>query len=183
MENHISSIALVPKSKKGMGIGDIYPVILTIILVAILIAISIFILDQFGETWKDNEGETVINETLGAVMANANQTVAYSTRCEFNDMVVTAVTNSSTGAVIPVANYTAYGNGNIVNATTMIESGSGLWNVSYTYSWGGKPCEATVDIAQDFTDFIPWIGIILLIIAAAIVLGILVRSFSGGGRV
>ena len=84
-----------------MGIGDIYPVILTIVLVAILIAIAMFILDEFGDQ----------------------------------------MTNDSAAQ----------------NAT-----------------------EAIID---DFADFIPWIGIILLVVAAAIVLGILVRSFGGGGRV
>ena len=93
--------SILPKSKKGMGIGDIYPVVLTIVLVAILIAIGMFILDEFG-----------------------------------NNMT----------------NYSAAQN-------------------------------ATDDVIDDFADFIPWIGIILLVVAAAIVLGILVRSFSGGGRV
>ncbi len=91
----------VLKDKRGMGIGDIYPVVLAIALVAILIAIVMFILDEFGDQM-------------------GNTTAAF-------------------------------------NAT-----------------------EAIID---DFADFVPWIGIILLVVAAAIVLGILVRSFSGQGRV
>ena len=173
---------IVPRNKKGMGIGDIYPVILTIVLVAILIAVGMLILSEFGESWKDREGETVINETLSAVFATANQSVTNFDKCEFNSMVITVAHNSSSGAVIPAANYTYWESGNIINLTADGVD-SGLWNLSYTYKWGGKPCEATEAIASDFTDFIPWIGIILLVVAAAIVLGILVRSFGGGGRV
>ena len=89
------------KNKKGMGIGDIYPVVLTIAIVAILIAIVMFILDEFGDQMNPNSSAQ----------------------------------------------------------------------------------NATDDIIDDFVDFIPWIGIILLIVAAAIVIGILVRHLGGGQRV
>lgn len=85
------------KDRRGLSIGDIYPVVLTIALVAILIAIVMFVLDEFGD---------------------------------------------------------------------QMDNGSSAQN-------------ATDDIIDDFVDFVPWIGIILLVVAAAIVLGVLVRSFSG----
>ncbi len=48
---------------------------------------------------------------------------------------------------------------------------------------GSLAKNATTDIAQQIADFVPWIGIILLIIAAAIVIGILVKNLAGGQRV
>jgi type II secretory pathway component PulF len=87
------------KNKRGMGIGDIYPVVLTIALVAILIAIVLYVLGAFG-----------------------------------NQMV----------------------NGSLAQ-------------------------NATVAVQTQVSNFVPWIGIILLIVAAAIVLGILIRSLGGGG--
>jgi len=86
------------KNKKGMGIGDLYPVILTIVLVAILIAISLFVLDEFGDQMTENS----------------------------------------------------------------------------------SAANATDDVIDDIADFVPWIGVILLIVAAAIVLGILIRNLAGG---
>lgn len=86
------------KDKRGMGIGDMYPVILTIALVAILIAVVMFVLDEFGDQMTENS-------------AAAN---------------------------------------------------------------------ATDDVIDDIADFVPWIGVILLIVAAAIVLGILIRNLAGG---
>jgi len=91
---------LTLKNKKGMSLGDLYPVILTIALVAILLAVVLFVLDEFGDQMTDD-----------------------------------SAAQNATEAVI-----------------------------------------------TDFADFIPWIGVILLIVAAAIVLGIVIRSFAGGGR-
>jgi len=93
-------LMLTPKSKRGMSLGDLYPVILTIALVAILLAVVLYVLDEFGNQ-MDNDS---------------------------------AAQN------------------------------------------------ATEDVIDDFADFVPWIGVILLIVAAAIVLGIVIRSFAGGGK-
>jgi len=89
---------ILPTNKRGMGIGDLYPVILTIVLVAILIAIGLFVLDEFGDQMTENSSAD----------------------------------------------------------------------------------NATKAIADDIVDFVPWIGVILLIVAAAIVLGILIRNLAGG---
>jgi len=89
------------KNKKGMSIGDVYPTVLTIAIVAILLAVVMFVLGEFGDQ----------------------------------------MTNDSAAQ------------------------------------------NATEDVIEDFSDFVPWIGIILLVVAAAIVLGIVIRSFSGGNRV
>ena len=94
----IRQISLMPKNKKGMGIGDLYPVILTIAVVAILLAVVMFVLDEFGDQMT-------------------NQSAAQN---------------------------------------------------------------ATNDIIDDFVNFVPWIGIILLVVAAAIVLGVVISSFAGG---
>ncbi|HEA46673.1 MAG TPA: type II secretion system protein [Candidatus Pacearchaeota archaeon] len=89
------------KDKRGMTIGDIYPTMLVIALVAILIAVVLLVLDKFGDQMD--------NDSLAQ--------------------------------------------------------------------------NATENIAQQISDFVPWIGIILLIIAAAIVIGILVNNLGGGKRV
>ena len=89
-------------NKKGMGIGDLYPIILTIAVVAILLGIVMYILDEFGDQMTSNS----------------------------------------------------------------------------------SAANATDDIIDDFVDFVPWIGIILLVVAAAIVLGVVISSFAGKrGRV
>ena len=41
---------------------------------------------------------------------------------------------------------------------------------------------ATVTLVEQFVDFLPWLGIILLVLAAGVVLFFVIRSFAGGGR-
>lgn len=95
----LRKIELVKMGKKGMSIGDLYPVILIIATVAILLAVVMFVLGEFGDQMTEN----------------------------------------------------------------------------------GSAYNATNDIVDDFTDFVPWIGIILLVVAAAIVLGVVISSFAGKG--
>jgi len=100
LQMDLRKLKLIPKDKKGLGIGDIYPVMLTICLVAILIGIVLFILQSF---------QTTMNNTV---------------------------------------------NGSLAANTTGI-------------------------ITTQISGFVPWIGIILLVVAAAIVIGVLVRSLGG----
>ncbi len=182
----IKSIQQVMKDKRGMGIGDIYPVILTIALVGILLAIVMFILDEFGDQTADI-AVTRINETnFNLTGSTAGNVVSNASECHFQNFVVLEITNQSTALPILThgTDYTYDPNTGAVFNLTDMESG-GLWNISYSATFGGKSCEATEDIIGDFANFVPWIGIILLVVAAAIVLGILVRSFAtpGGERV
>ena len=41
---------------------------------------------------------------------------------------------------------------------------------------------ATDTLIDQFVDFLPWLGIILLVLAAGVVLFFVIRSFAGGGR-
>ncbi len=170
----------MPKNKKGLGIGDIYPAVLTIALVGILLAIVLFTLEQIGES-VPTDSVTTTNET-DAYINVTGYTLTNASACGFETPVITEAWNTSNGTLIPSTFYTLSSAGVLTNATV---TNWGTVNFSYTYSWGGTPCDATVSIAEDFTDFIPWIGVILLVIAAAIVIGVLMRSFGGGagGRV
>jgi len=57
------------------------------------------------------------------------------------------------------------------------------WNrilTSYEYETDTKPQEGIEGITESFIDFIPWIGIILLVIAASIVLVLVIINFKKG---
>jgi len=166
-------------SKKGMNLGDLYPVILTIALVAILLAIVLFVMGSFQET-VPTEQVSVTNET-GAYINSTGYTVNDADACEFQNFQVTEARNATDGTTISTSEYTVdSADGTITNATATTYSDV---NLDYTYDYGGKSCDALDDISSDFQDFVPWIGVILLVIAAAIVLGIVIRSFAGQGRI
>jgi len=47
---------------------------------------------------------------------------------------------------------------------------------------GSSAQNATTTIVGQFVNFLPWLGIILLVLAAGVVLFFVIRSFAGGGR-
>jgi len=169
------------KNKKAMGVGDIYPIVLTIAIVGILLAVLLMIMAQWQDITNNKVART-INESL-TTMDELGEYVDNHTVCGFSNFVVEAMVNDSMGVIITSGNYTANADtGQIIGLGDPVMNGSS-WNVTYTYSYGGEDCEAMQSITSDFVDFIPWIGIILLIVAAAIVLGIVIKSFSGTSRV
>ena len=169
----------VAKNKRGMSIGDLYPVILIIATVAILLAIVMMVLTEWQGVTNDEVGqtdnETITRDELTAGLDRVG--VDNSTACGATNFVLTNITNATIGdTTANSGNYTFSDTGIFTNLTTTDEYADGF-NISYTYEYGGSDCSAVQDIIGDFTDFVPWIGIILLVIAAAIVLGIVISSF------
>jgi len=166
---------LYKKDKKGLGIGDIYPIVLTIALVAILITVVIYILSSMQTQPGFTSYMTTVNET-GWANGTTYQVQAASA-CGFNNPALIVAYNGSLGPVIPNVSINSAG---YVTNTTITKWA--LLNLSYSYYAGNASCNALSAINTNFSNFVPWIGIILLIVAAAIVLGILIRSLGGGGQ-
>jgi len=172
-----------------MSIGDIYPVVITITVVAILLGIIFMVMTTWTDVTNTNIG-TITNETSAAV---SNETVGTdvvinASDCGFDNFAITEVWNITSKDLIGSGNYTIVstsgGTWRLTDAGAVDPLNGSTMNVSYTFNYGGKDCEAIESIIDDFVDFIPWIGIILLVIAAAIVLGIVISSFaSKGGRI
>jgi len=55
------------KNKKGMTLGDIYPAVLTLVLVGIILGIGIYILSSVDDQITDTEASAVINTTVYAI--------------------------------------------------------------------------------------------------------------------
>jgi len=165
-----------------MGIGDMYPVILTIVIVALLIAIALMILEDFGTNVAESNPESgsQTNESHARSMSIPTFTLnAESTNCSAYGYAISNVFNGTTAVIISSGNYSLDTDTGVVTNTTST-TGSDTWLMSYTWKYGGASCVATRDVIDDIADFVPWIGVILLIIAAAIVLGILIRNLGGG---
>jgi len=54
----------VLKDKRGMGLGDMYPAVLTIVLVGIVLGIGLFVLAEVTNEVSDADAQTAINETI-----------------------------------------------------------------------------------------------------------------------
>jgi len=175
------------ENKKAMGIRDLYPIVITITVIGILLAVMLMIFSNWIDITNDNEG-AIYNETSSAVSLGAYDTVANATTCGFKSFVITIVTNVTTPETVNLDNYTVVsttdGTWGLTTAGDNVgEYNNSALNVSYTFEYGGEDCEVMESITTDFVDFIPWIGIILLVVAAAIVLGIVISSFAGKKRI
>jgi len=56
--------SLVKKNKKGMTLGDIYPAVLTIVLIGIVLGIGLYILAEVDDQITDVEASSAINDTI-----------------------------------------------------------------------------------------------------------------------
>lgn len=176
-------IRKILKDKRGLGIGDLYPIILTIAVVAILLVIVMVILEEWqGAT--NTKSQQITNETL-TTMDELGEYVANSTSCGFSNFAVVVAINATDDLIIEPGNYSINTDTGFINVTAAgaLESyNESDWEVTYIHNYGGADCRAVSDIVEDYTDFIPWIGIILLVVAAAIVLGVVISSFAGRRR-
>lgn len=173
------------KDKKGMSLGDLYPVILAIAIVAILIAVVLLVLDDFGTNVAESSptagNQTNETHNFGAA-ANYIVLEAENTNCSAHDFAIWRIYNGSASSAYEIdsGNYTLDTDTGVV--TNLTSTFPRNWEISYTWNYGGASCVATRDVIDDLTDFIPWIGVILLIVAAAIVLGILIRNLGNSNK-
>jgi len=166
------------KDKKGMSINDLYPVVLIIAIIGILLGIVMTVMSEWQDVTNTESGN-VIEETLTSV-DYIGDTVTNATLCGFTNFVVGVATNATGGETIDPANYTVNSDEGIVTISTAGAAdtyNASDFNVTYSYNYGAADCDAMQSVIDDFADFVPWIGIILLVIAAGIVLGVVISSF------
>lgn len=171
-------------NKKAQTLGGVYSGILIIAAIGIMLALVMYILTSMGSSFQAQEtAATVTNET-GTFINATGDTLAGASALDAADFVITAVWASQHGAYnisVPTTNVTVSSTGVVTNATATTYA---LASVSYTYTYTADTTSsnATTTIVEDFVDFLPWLGIILLVLAAGVVLFIVIRSFAGTGR-
>jgi len=174
------------KDKRGLGIGDIYPTILAIAIAGIALGVVVLILASWA-TATNNYSATVHNESSAATNQEAHLTVTNHTACGYENFDIIRITNVSSTETVGPTNYTVVdsdlGTWKLTAAGAASVYNNTILNVTYSFNYGGKDCGIVESISEDFLDFVTWFGIILLIVAAAIVLGIVISSLAGGKRV
>lgn len=170
-------------NKKGqMGLEGLYPAVLTIILIGIVLGVGIYVLNETGDAIS-TKTLTITNEIF--TPAATAVAVAQASTCGFHDMVVTNITKTNdTRLTVLLGNYTVPNAdlGLILNASTNSTLHPGTWNVSYTYLGpvaGSNSCSSIATSSTGIGTFASWIAVIVVVLAAAIVLGIVISSFGG----
>lgn len=163
-------------NKKGIQLNQAFSAVLTLVLVAVLIIIGIYMFTSLGATFTNYQTVSVINET-GTINA-AGHTLANSTVCNYAAQSVSAIWTSGGTSLIPPANYTVTGSV-ITNATLLTYTGA---LVSYSHTWGGPACTASATAVSNFSGYPALIGLVGTIIFLGIVIGVLVASFVFGRK-
>ena len=154
----------------------------------IVLCILIYIMFSMGTTFKQintptqayNESGSTYNSDSYHAWLNATGYILQKTGdAGFNAPTITAVINrtSGVGTVLIAANYSVSSSGVVYNASPV------TWNnvsISYTYLYTAdtQSSNATGTITTQWVTFLPWLGIILLVLAAGTVLFLVIRYFS-----
>ena len=171
-------------NKKGMGVGTLLPGVIAIIVVGILLGVGIYVLSEV-QKGTAIETITITNESVELVTETTGGTyVAKSTDCGARNFVIISVWNGSTN-FIASPNHTFSTTGLLyVTDNNNFESGVSGVNGNVTYRYTGTTRQSTTDTCNVLTTsgtgtggFASWIAVIVVVLAAAIVLGIVISSF------
>ena len=164
------------QNKKGMSIGDMYPAVLTLVLVGLVLGVGLFVMSTFHDSISTDYSGSQVNFNT----STGTTTLADATKTEFAlDSATTPVLiNATTGTAFTNFTYTTAG---VMTwgADIMTAGASDLFNITYTYNYDStdSPEEAVTTTISGLATFADWIAIIVVVIAAAIVLGIVISSF------
>jgi len=165
--------------KKGLALADMYPAVLTIILVGIVLGIGLYVLNQTSDAIS-TDSKTVVNETLVTV-TTSGEAVALITECGFDNFLPISVINATSGTLIPTTNYTYDAALGIISFTAGSTGGfdGSNWNITYSYTGGGTElyCTSLDTTGTGLGGMASWIAIIIVVLAAAVVLGVVMNSF------
>lgn len=159
------------QDKKGMSLGDMYPAVLTLVLVGMVLGVGLYVLSTLGTSIAtDYSGSQVsVNTSTGTTtLTDASLT---------NFLLLTDSVTIANGTAF--TNYTSTSAGVFTWGADIIADQSGLYNITYTYNYDAtdSPEEAVSTTITGLATFADWVAIIVVVIAAAIVLGVVLTSF------
>ena len=155
-----------------MEFKELPQAIITIVIIGLVIGIGVIVLDQFGAAAKEstitlNESITIASHT-GTPTNDDIISIQY-----FNNLTTFVISNNETTSTI--LNITGQDKDTVVLGGGFID---GVYNISYTYDADSEASIAADSTRDAVDDFVTWLPVIIIIIAAAIILGLVMRSFT-----
>jgi hypothetical protein len=167
---------------KKAQLNGLFVGIVTIVTIGLLLTIMLYVFPTIGDSMRTaNTAGTVVNESITGLNSTVGDSLSKAT---LNDVVctLTGLINKTSSVAIATANAT------ITNCILYGTAAGGYdganVNVSYSYvySMDTAASNATDTMITQFVAFLPWLGIILLVLAAGVVLFFVIRSFGGAGK-
>lgn len=143
--------------------------IITIVVIGIIIGIGVIVLDQFGVAVKTDA--QVYNESI-TITSGAGNTA--------NDDVTSVIFFANASNIIIENNQTAADSALNFSAdgSIVVDVNDGSeFNISYIYDFDSPTTTAVFSSRDSTDDFVTWLPVIIIILAAAIILGLVMRSF------
>ena len=156
------------KDKRGLGLNSAYGAVLMIVMVGIILGLGLYIMAETRTGVATDRTDTIsANSSSGITMTDASLT-NYELRS------IESVIDSSSGTVYTNYTFTAAG-----VVTVGANDAGQVVNISGTYHYDATDSpEATMTTTiTGLATFADWIAIIVVVLAAAIVLGIVLSSF------
>jgi hypothetical protein len=172
----------IMKNKKGIQLNESFGAILTLVLIAVLIIIAIYMFSSLGTaTMIPNTSGNAINESV-ANPSGASSHLSAVNLVSGSCGTITQIYNGTGGISINLGNYTQ--TGCVITNTTSQATYSSTLLISYpyTYTANSAATNATNDTITQFVAYPALVGLVGTIIFLGIVIGVLVASFVFGGR-
>ena len=169
-------------NKKG-NINELFPAVLTIILVGALMCVGILVMTGLQDVSYANTAATSTNESLAAPgIAGITLTTGNSARAGVCG-ALTGVYNATGAYMIGLTNFTQTGC-TVVNATILGAVATNATTLKYTYPYTYDKATTTTDALNASNSTLvnvasTWIPIIIVVVAAGIVLAVLLGAFAG----
>jgi len=162
-----------------MELKDIYPMVLTIVMIGLILGIGIYVMSSVRTqvATVQTGSDTLVNVT--ATYATNTTTLTDSTKDDYVLQSVVVI-NATGDYTIPTTNYTFTEAGVITwDPTFMTPTDDYIVNISssYIYDEANSPEEGVNDTLEGLASFADWIAVIVVVLAAALILGIVLKSF------
>ena len=171
------------QSKKGIQLGQAFGAVLTLVIVAILVIVSIYLFTSLT-TSMVVPGTTgaAVNESL-ARPTTAGITLATGSGLRNGACgTITAVYNTTNGGAISSGNYTQVGCLVTNKTSDALLGATWKYNYPYTYDASTSASNASDTMITQFVAYPALVGLVGTIIFLGIVIGVLVASFVFGGK-
>jgi len=166
----------VALSKKGMSLADMRTAAMTLILVGIVLGMGVWINQDIYKTGFSTE--LVVNHSMTLTANTFNQlphrTSSISSISNATDLLTAA--NWSTLRDIGYVSEFNFTNGTAGAIFT------GTWNVSYN-AYNSTEFYAVMNSTSGISKLGQWLPIVMVVIAAAVVIGVLIMAFGSRGGI
>ena len=176
------------RDKKGMGLEDLKGIVFILIVLGLLFGVGLYLLTELRYRVDVTEAYTNTNESL---LIDVNETGVPIANSSYRDCHITSAVctnesfNDAIEGVIPSENYTTTGC-TITAAFTVGADIAGfnntVWNCTteVSYNIDKEASSSIMNVTEATNDLATWLPIIVVILAASLVIGIVIRKFGGG---